>query len=91
MAGFAGALATQNVVTTCAELIECDLADDKSLSTLFNRFQAIAGCQMPGAGPSQFWAIMLLAMRDTLVWMGNVGGWHRVTDDVRSIGDGERR
>ena len=88
--GFAGSLATQNLMVTRPELAECDLSIDKSIATLFDKFSGISGFQMPGATPTTFWAIMLLAMKDTLVWMGNVGGWHRVADPVRSIGDGER-
>jgi len=88
--GFAGSLATQNLMVTRSELADCDLSIDQSIATLFDKFSGVDSFQLPGAAPTTFWAIMLLAMNDTLVWMGSVGGWHRVADPVRSIGDGER-
>jgi hypothetical protein len=90
LVGFAGALATQNVMVTTTELSGCNLVDDVSIATLFNRFQNVAGFQPSGAAPKAFWGEMLLAMADTLVYMGNAAGWHRVPEDVRAIGDGER-
>ncbi len=90
LVGFAGALATQNVMATRPELTECDLSSDTSIAGLFDKFQGVAGFQLPGAGPTNFWAMMLLAMKGTLVWMGNAGGWYRVADPVRAIGDGDK-
>jgi ATP-dependent protease HslVU (ClpYQ) peptidase subunit len=89
LVGFAGALATQNLMVTCPELYECDLSNDKSVATLFNKFSGVAGFQLPGAAPTTFWAVMLLALGDAFVWMGNLGGWSRVADPVRAIGEGE--
>jgi hypothetical protein len=90
LVGFSGALATQNVMVTCTELVECDLADEKSIGTLYNKFQGIGAYQPAGAQPKQFWAEMLLAKHGNLVYMGNVAGWHRVPEPVRAIGDGDR-
>jgi ATP-dependent protease HslVU (ClpYQ) peptidase subunit len=89
LVGFAGALSTQNVMVTRSELSECDLSSDKSLAVLFDKFQGVAGFQLPGAPPTAFWAVMLLAAGDALIWMANLGGWSRVADPVRAIGEGE--
>lgn len=88
LAGFAGSLATQNVVSTMSELASCDLADDASIGRLFTVFQGLGAYQLAGAAPKAFWAEMLLAMKGTLVYMGNVAGWHRVAEPVKTIGDG---
>jgi hypothetical protein len=88
--GFAGSLATQNIMVTRPELAECDLSDDKSVAALFDKFQAVATYLPAGALPAQFWATMMLASKGALVWMGNAGGWCRVVEPVRAIGEGER-
>lgn len=86
--GFSGALATQNVMEFIPELSQCDLSNNSSIASLFNKFQGVAGFQLPGASPTEFWAIMLLAMKNKLIWMGNVGGWHSVPESVKAIGSG---
>ena len=88
--GFAGSLATQNVMMTLQELAQANLGNDGSMGALYDKFQGIGAYNPPGALPKQFWAEMLLAMNGDLVYMGNASGWFRVKEPVKSIGDGER-
>lgn len=88
LVGFAGSLSTQNVMAASQELADCDLSDDISVTKLHSKLAGAGGFQLPGAPVTHFWAEMLLAMRDQVVYMGSAGGWHRVPEPVKALGDG---
>lgn len=88
LVGFAGLLATQNIMVTRTELAGVDLADPLSIRLLFEGFRVVAAYALPSAPAQTAGAEMLLAMRGTLVYMGNLAGWYRVPEDVKVIGDG---
>lgn len=88
--GFVGALTTQNVMARedSAFAKINDLTLDKEVNAAFDAFQNVAGFQMKGASEKQFWCEVLMAQGSTLLYMGNVAGWYRVTDNFRCIGSG---
>ncbi len=87
-ATFAGSLWTLNVTTNQKEFHDCNLTDDRSIAALLGKFADICTIKMPPAPDGVFWTEMLLAQGDQLVYMGNRGGWHRVAEPVKALGDG---
>ena len=61
---------------------------DAEINAVFDNLQSIAHFQVKGAGDATFWATIILAMRSSVVCITNLGGWYRVTEDFRCIGDG---
>jgi hypothetical protein len=90
--GFAGSLATQNVMARPGDALANLTAafNDEELNLVFDRFQTVAHFPVKGAADATFWGQMLLAMGSSIVCMANLGGWYRVTDDFRCIGEGSR-
>lgn len=88
LVGFAGSLATWNVMQSTPELTALDLSSNEAVQKLFDKFQGVAGFQYPGAKPDTFWGEMLLAQGNTLITMANCGGWTRVVEPVHAIGSG---
>ena len=90
--GFAGSLATSNILARpdgdFVKLLK-GLDSDADVNKAFDFLQGVANFQLKGAGDTQFWALVLLAMGPTLVCMGNAAGWHRVKD-FRCIGAGSK-
>ena len=91
--GFAGSLATSNILARpdgdFVKLLK-KLDSDADVNKAFDFLQGVANFQLKGAGDTQFWALVLLAMGPTLVCMGNAAGWHRV-QDFRCIAPRQRR
>lgn len=90
LAGFAGSLATQNIMARPESKLGgmTDLNDDVQVNAVFDALQGVAHFQVKGAHDTAFWAQLVLAMGSSIVWMGNVGGWYRLRDEFRCIGEG---
>lgn len=90
IAGFAGSLSTQNIMARPESKIGTmsDLNDDGQVNAVFDALQAAAHFQVRGAHDTAFWAQLILAMGSSIVWIGNVGGWYRVKDEFRCVGEG---
>jgi ATP-dependent protease HslVU (ClpYQ) peptidase subunit len=90
--GFAGSLATANVLTRPTDGFITSLRDldnDADVNAAFDRLQDVANFQLKGATDGQFWVMCLVALGPTLVCMGNVAGWSRV-QNFRCIGSGSK-
>jgi ATP-dependent protease HslVU (ClpYQ) peptidase subunit len=90
VAGFAGSLATSNILSRPDDAFIkalTDLESDAAINTAFDRLQSVAGFELKGTTDGQFWTMVLVAMGGSLVCMGNVAGWYRVKD-FRCIGTG---
>lgn len=90
IAGFAGSLATQNIMARPESKLGTmtDLNDDGQVNAVLDALQGVAHFQVRGANDTAFWAQLVLAMGSSIVWVGNVGGWYRVKDEFRCIGEG---
>jgi ATP-dependent protease HslVU (ClpYQ) peptidase subunit len=92
IAGFAGSRATQNVMVRPDGRLRAvtDLDIDGEVDAVFDQLQNIAHYQVKGALDGAFWASLMLAKGAAMVCVTNLGGWYRVTDEFRCIGDGSQ-